>query len=238
MLAERIVKVSLESGVLCRFTAYVAVDRSEVVNEGGRQHTIIQPVEQPAGWAGGGMMRGTVACYAAAPMALMRKRSGGITGGFGTVAREMLAAPRAMSGFALSDTDDLDGAPDTWRTTIVNQLLGMLRGGRRKSLDWTKLESSLLEIRSAVERLRKATSPVREDFADLVAALLALSDVLAKAKHAAKDQAKQLADEGGAIVVAWPVAPTRLAGYLNQVAQTLESLADPAQRKRSQAFWK
>ncbi|MGH7127974.1 MAG: hypothetical protein ACREIV_05360, partial [Planctomycetaceae bacterium] len=36
--------------VLSRFTAYVAVDRSEVVNEGGRPVQITQPVELPEGW--------------------------------------------------------------------------------------------------------------------------------------------------------------------------------------------
>jgi Ca-activated chloride channel family protein len=49
-LEQRIVAVSLSSGVLSRFTAYVAVDRSEVVNKGGHQQQIVQPVEMPEGW--------------------------------------------------------------------------------------------------------------------------------------------------------------------------------------------
>jgi Ca-activated chloride channel homolog len=49
-LAKQIVRVSLESRVLSRFTAYVAVDRSEVVNQGGKQQKVVQPVEMPAGW--------------------------------------------------------------------------------------------------------------------------------------------------------------------------------------------
>jgi Ca-activated chloride channel family protein len=49
-LAKEIVDVSLRFGVLCRFTAYVAVDRSEVANAGGKQHHVVQPVEAPAGW--------------------------------------------------------------------------------------------------------------------------------------------------------------------------------------------
>src|SRR5262249_8240547 len=48
-LEKRIVDMSLRFGVLCRFTAYVAVD-SRVVVEGGVQHRVIQPVELPAGW--------------------------------------------------------------------------------------------------------------------------------------------------------------------------------------------
>jgi Ca-activated chloride channel family protein len=49
-LERTIIATSLRFGVLCRFTAYVAVDRSAAVNEGGDVHTITQPVEMPAGW--------------------------------------------------------------------------------------------------------------------------------------------------------------------------------------------
>jgi Ca-activated chloride channel family protein len=49
-LERLIIATSLRFGVLCRFTAYVAVDRSAVVNEGGEVHRITQPVEKPRGW--------------------------------------------------------------------------------------------------------------------------------------------------------------------------------------------
>jgi Ca-activated chloride channel family protein len=48
-LEKRIVATSLRYGVLCRFTAFVAVD-SRVVNEGGETHRVTQPVESPSGW--------------------------------------------------------------------------------------------------------------------------------------------------------------------------------------------
>jgi Ca-activated chloride channel family protein len=50
-LERRIVQVSLEAKVMCRFTSFVAVDH-EVVNAGGRLHKAQQPVEMPAGWEG------------------------------------------------------------------------------------------------------------------------------------------------------------------------------------------
>src|SRR5262249_27068746 len=53
-LERRIVATSLGYGVLCRFTAYVAVDRSEVVNAGGQVQKLTQPVEAPAGRGGAG----------------------------------------------------------------------------------------------------------------------------------------------------------------------------------------
>jgi Ca-activated chloride channel family protein len=48
-LEPRIVATSLRFGVLCRFTAYVAVD-SRVVNEDGETRRVTQPVEFPSGW--------------------------------------------------------------------------------------------------------------------------------------------------------------------------------------------
>ncbi|TMR96063.1 VIT domain-containing protein [Nonomuraea basaltis] len=48
-LEQRIVRTSLDHGVLCRFTAYVAVDTRQVA-EGEPEHRVIQPVEPPSGW--------------------------------------------------------------------------------------------------------------------------------------------------------------------------------------------
>ncbi|MFC5750613.1 VIT domain-containing protein [Actinomadura rugatobispora] len=48
-LEARIVETSLHFNVLCRFTAFVAVD-SRVVTEGGDPHRVVQPVETPDGW--------------------------------------------------------------------------------------------------------------------------------------------------------------------------------------------
>ncbi|MEV6105363.1 VIT domain-containing protein [Streptomyces sp. NPDC051940] len=48
-LEKTIVDTSLRFGVLCRFTAFVAVD-TRVVAEGGVKHRVTQPVESPSGW--------------------------------------------------------------------------------------------------------------------------------------------------------------------------------------------
>jgi len=47
---REIVAVSKRFSVLSRFTAFLAVDRREVVNPGGELRTVTQPVEAPAGW--------------------------------------------------------------------------------------------------------------------------------------------------------------------------------------------
>ncbi len=49
-LEAEIVRVSKQFSVLSRFTAFLAVDRSEVVNRGGTLVQVVQPVETPAGW--------------------------------------------------------------------------------------------------------------------------------------------------------------------------------------------
>jgi hypothetical protein len=48
-LEQQMVTVSLSFGVLCRFTAFVAVD-ARVVTDGQRPHRVTQPVELPSGW--------------------------------------------------------------------------------------------------------------------------------------------------------------------------------------------
>ena len=50
-LVDDITAFSLRYGVLCRFTAFVAVDRSETVNPGGEVLQVTQAVEPPAEWA-------------------------------------------------------------------------------------------------------------------------------------------------------------------------------------------
>jgi Ca-activated chloride channel family protein len=71
-LAAAIVRASLDHGVLSRFTAFVAVDRSQVTTSTAPV-AVIQPVEPPAGWlpmvAPGGPMQ-PMQPMAAAPMAL------------------------------------------------------------------------------------------------------------------------------------------------------------------------
>ncbi len=64
-LEKRIVATSLRFGVLSRFTAFVAVDRSAVVNAGGEGTEIVQPVEMPAGWEAQNAMPQVFACLAA-----------------------------------------------------------------------------------------------------------------------------------------------------------------------------
>ncbi|RVX39390.1 Ca-activated chloride channel family protein [Nonomuraea polychroma] len=96
-LESRIVQTSLEHGVLCRFTAYVAIDTRQVA-DGGPEHRVIQPVEPPSGWE----------LPQAAPM-----MGGGLTAHTAMMAMPA-AAPRmrpAQPGFGAAELAG-GGAPD------------------------------------------------------------------------------------------------------------------------------
>lgn len=65
-MTQKITQFSLQYGVLCRFTAFVAVDRHEVVNKGGQQHQVTQAVAAASGWGegtrgGAGIFKATAA---------------------------------------------------------------------------------------------------------------------------------------------------------------------------------
>jgi Ca-activated chloride channel family protein len=80
VLAKEIVSVSLRHRVLCRFTAWVAVDQSGDRVE-GPLHRIVQPVEMPSGWAPSGWVPSGWTS-AGAPMTAVPMRAtfeGGVT---------------------------------------------------------------------------------------------------------------------------------------------------------------
>jgi Ca-activated chloride channel family protein len=90
-LERRIVDASLRFGVLCRFTAWLAVD-SRVVTDGGEVHRIVQPVEPAEGWD---MLTQAAPRGFAAPAAMARAIA---TPGFrATAARPFAPRPTAAA---------------------------------------------------------------------------------------------------------------------------------------------
>ncbi|HSE42450.1 MAG TPA: hypothetical protein VLH08_16915, partial [Acidobacteriota bacterium] len=47
---KQIIEISIHHTLLTRFTAFVVVDESEIVNQDGTRRKIVQPVEMPAQW--------------------------------------------------------------------------------------------------------------------------------------------------------------------------------------------
>ena len=85
-LEHQITEVSLRHGVLCRFTAFVAVD-SRVVTDGGVPHRVTQPVELPAGWAPAGLGLLYAAAAPAPPGAMSGRGQDAYVSGRGPKAR-------------------------------------------------------------------------------------------------------------------------------------------------------
>jgi Ca-activated chloride channel family protein len=138
-LEKAVVALSLQFQVLCRFTAYVAVDRSQVVNKGGVGHRITQPVEAPAGWEAMSTTYGTVACVGAPGAALPR----GGRGGYGHPSR----------GVARSRGNPPDSAPPPARA------MGFFEAGRGALSDGEVVDSFLMEAESPA-----APAPTLKDY--------------------------------------------------------------------------
>ncbi|WP_049573459.1 VIT domain-containing protein [Nonomuraea sp. SBT364] len=150
-LEREIVRVSLEHGVLCRFTAYVAVDSRQVA-EGGPEHRAIQPVEPPSGWE--------------------MPATGG--GGFAWMAAE---APRGMRAMAVPAPGLNPGAGD--RPAVMAAARGPLFAGpmRARSVPHG-LDTVSAQLTAELDRLKTLTGPDVLYLADLGSRLAALAAYL------------------------------------------------------------
>jgi Ca-activated chloride channel homolog len=83
-LEREIVTLSKRFSVLSRFTAFLAIDRTEVANRSGQLRQVVQPVETPAGWeaqsqtrsgGGGGMFAKAAKMVGALGGRMERRRS-------------------------------------------------------------------------------------------------------------------------------------------------------------------
>jgi Ca-activated chloride channel family protein len=121
-LEQQIVAASLRFGVLCRFTAWVAIDE-RVVTEGGQPHRVVQPVEMPAGWDMPLAQPAAQLAMASRPLAsgaaMLRGRRAGGHAAFGPPAGSVAAAMPApaqaarppMPGAAMSAPAEAERAP-------------------------------------------------------------------------------------------------------------------------------
>jgi hypothetical protein len=167
-LEREIVGVSLQFGVLCRFTAFVAVDRTEAVNPGGVVHSIVQPVEQPAGWGEAAAARAArTVCAAALPRAKRRDRASMPPPAF-RAPEARPAAPRGALDFLreevdrqLSPGDDMVTMGKLAQTPEVKKVLTdaieEARGLRHAQVDAEHLLLGLLHCQQGVvaDALRK-----------------------------------------------------------------------------------
>jgi Ca-activated chloride channel homolog len=130
-LEKSIVATSLRFGVLCRFTAYIALDQTGIANKGGHVHRIVQPVELPAGWASGPVAAGPMLSAHAALDTLRRARSQPAALNHMIDAPLSYTAPEQVSGFGPVDAlyqefapshTDVESSSDTGEMSIAEHV--------------------------------------------------------------------------------------------------------------------
>jgi Ca-activated chloride channel family protein len=163
-LEKQIVEISLRFGVLCRFTAFIAVDVKEVVNPGGEVHRMTQPVEPAAGWA----MLGTGEQEDASQMVACLGAAG--TPAYGASLRFRLSPRAKMKG-----SGRLERA--------LGKLSRVFRGEAPQPLRTEALESLLVDLAAyrgrAIEMLHRLQETSGADPAKQVTSLAVLAVELA-----------------------------------------------------------
>ncbi|BCJ48578.1 hypothetical protein Asp14428_00530 [Actinoplanes sp. NBRC 14428] len=211
-LEREIVTTSLRFGVLCRFTAFVAVD-SRVVTEGAPGRRVTQPVESPSGWEmfESAQPPSFLAAGAAAPMPAPAAPAGGRPG-FAPVRAQSARGPQSFAAVPSSM---------------------MARGSSRKMAAPAATGLSLADLTAIVaveaRRLREAedrpAAERRELLADLGTRLSALIEGMSDAGIAPLRELAERLRAGGDPADDWAYA-----------RRVLEAFA-PAEPERK-AFWK
>jgi Ca-activated chloride channel family protein len=213
-LETRIVNASLRFSVLCRFTAYVAVD-PRVVGDGGVLHRVIQPVELPREWDFAAPNTGA---FAAAPM----------SPGYGGGAPTYYAAPSAMP----PHPHPLAAAPQSRRRMRPPPVPRAPRVAPVRP----ELTAAREQARAEARRLREAGQLAdyerRDLLADLASRLKALVQHLAAAGVPSSECSLLTAliaslEGGGALESLW-----------DQAVRTLDGFAAGKSSMKRRPFWK
>jgi Ca-activated chloride channel homolog len=168
-LEKTILATSLRFGVLCRFTAFVAIDDSELVNEGGKPIRIVQPVEAPQGWE------------------MPEAPSIGLLAHVGS---GMMSYPRsARSRFSYGALADVaDGSSENSSSLeLATKLLVSLRHGRGKRKAIEKLIKLVAKMARDLEASGIAASRIDRLLRDL-------REVLARAGKGVDEEARAVAE--------------------------------------------
>ena len=143
-LGQRMTALSLSHRVLCRTTAFLAVDENRIVNPGGDLETLIQPVESPRGWAAVAAMK----CVAPSPA------RGAFFAGGARICESVLSAiaPEASAEPMTLFQESSNGADD-----LSDQLTGLEcpEGVLQSSLAPTDITAALEHARALYHAARE-----------------------------------------------------------------------------------
>lgn len=230
-LEKRIVDTSLRFSVLSRFTAFVAVDDSQVVGDGGRLTEVLQPVEMPDGWdmmsAPAAHPAGAIALSLSAPPTASFTEVGGLPPAPGA------PAPAPMRGRSLAGKMRR-GAPRVqapvsegrWRSEAEEEAAGGGAGGSHRA-------SYLRRAGDIADRLTSATTAahIKRAIGDLDALA---EDLRSVGDATLADAVAELASDLRARLSGGD-DPASMAA---DVAARLRKLDRPASATRRTGFWK
>lgn len=158
-LEKAIVRTSIRFSVLCRFTAFVAVDEAERVNPSGDLRRVMQPVDAPSGWD----MFGS---------ATPARGGGGLRRKMSMRAQGMAPPPPARPAPALMLDEmeaDLEvapakeeGGPVLDLTPYRRRVEALLERMRKAPTPEESLRLCLEELRDLVEEMQAAGAPATE----------------------------------------------------------------------------
>jgi Ca-activated chloride channel family protein len=218
------VDTSLRFGVLCRFTAYVAVD-SRVVTEGGKPHRVVQPVEPVSGWdllaapavSGGGLR-------------MMAMGGSGPARGSMMMAAEMMAADAPVHG----RRQPPGGVLPNLRAAVAGTAGAPWHAAPTAGVDLRSLrEVAAVEARRLRESAERPEYERRELLADLGSRLTALVGGRTEPEYEPLRRLAATLDAGGDLAARWAEALRVLEEFARGEAQG--GTADPDRRR---TFWR
>jgi Ca-activated chloride channel family protein len=174
---QRIVATSLRFGVLCRFTAWLAVDTRVVAGE-TQPHRVVQPVEQPRGWVDAAPM-------GAAPYGLMAARTAfgapATLAGGPAMAKPAMNAPAPTAGATAMDWMSAPPPP----AQPPAPMPAKLRAERKRDrVDAFMAQAPMAEEAEAVDELAAARAQAAEEARALRAAVASWAPAVAEAVEA------------------------------------------------------
>jgi hypothetical protein len=201
-LEARIVETSLRFSVLCRFTAYVAVD-SRVVAEGASPHRVVQAVELPSGWDEDVILGSAPKC-ASVPI--------------GAVSCEA----ELSLGMDLDEIDSMPSPGMSSRRMSSRNSRRMAPGAQPFAVEDRELAEAREQVRKEVHRMTKAGALTdyerREWLADLATRLTALVRYLTSKGVPSSEFARlhaviEAVEAGGAVDTTWDETVTALEDF-------------------------
>nr|WP_221381348.1 VIT domain-containing protein [Actinoplanes polyasparticus] len=242
-LEDRIVATSLRYGVLCRFTAYVAVD-SRVVTEGGETRRVTQPVELPDGWEAPGAVAPAMMRLAAAASPAPPPLPSGPPSFAPASADESLAAggfagaPAPASGYV-----NRVGTPRSRRPGIA--ATPAFRTGKAMAANALSLDDVRALAATEAQRLRDATAQPewqqRELLDDLASRLHVLIGAQTDPAYTPLQELVTSLRSDAPATERWATALkvlTSFAGTTDTASSSTETPGSPPSSPDRKSFWK